>query len=243
MFLPVLVTLALAAAVGTAVVVQNQEQTDRVAAADRAADRFLSEVGAFHVSVVDAINESHTGDPGDMVDVLDTAMAKPPVLGEAPADGIERSATYADALGVQKDFLKPYQDLRRELRRADVALDFIKACRDALALQTSDYVGYGVLTSSEPVRERMIPAFVREREEFKKVRVPRGEAKIAGAVLAALQYVIDEATVLADKIDADGTYFLSYAERFSSVAVEVDDYATRVKGDVVEAINALADAA
>ncbi|MFI5428004.1 hypothetical protein [Aeromicrobium sp. UC242_57] len=241
-FGPVFVTLALAGVIGVMVVVQNHAQADRVAEADRAAEEFVGQVGALHSEVVEAINDSNADDPGDLVGVVDAAIADPPSLDDAPPDGIERSAAYAEATRLEQSFLTPYRDLRRELRRADVALEFIRACRDALTFQVTDHVGYGVLRDSRPVRERLIPALVRARGDFEDVRVPRGQDQLARDVVAALQHVIDEATRLAGRIDAGRSYFFSYAERFRTVAVAVDDYAIVVKGDVVEAINAVATA-
>lgn len=239
MFLPTFATLVLAAAVGTAVIVQNQAQTDRVAEADRAADRFVSEVGLFRSAVVEAINSSGEGDPGALVEVLDAATAHPPVLGKAPADGIERSAAYADAQRIEEVLLDPYVELRRELRRADVALDFIAACYKALKVKASDYIGFGGLASSRPIREKLLPAYVRARDEFAAVRVPKGQQELADKVTGALQYVIDQSTLLAERIDANRYYAFNYGDEFQLAADAVGDYSTRVKGDLVEAINAV----
>lgn len=238
-FLPTFATLVLAGAVGTAVIVQNQAQTDRVAAADRSADRFVSEVGLFRSAVVKAINGSGNGDPGELVKVLDAATAHPPVLGRAPADGIERSAAYADAQRMEEVLLDPYLELRRELRRADVALDFIAACYKALKFKASDYIGFGGLASSRPIREKLIPAYVRARDEFASVRVPRGQQELAATVTGALQYVIDQSTQLADRIESNRYYSFNYGPQFQRAADAVSDYSTRVKGDLVEAINAV----
>ena len=240
MFLPAFATLVLAAAIGTAIIVQNQAQTDRIAEADRTADRFVSEVGLFRSVVVEAINGSGEDDPGELVKVLDAATAKRPVLGQASTDGAERSAAYADAQRIQETLLDPYRDLRRELRRADLALDFIAACYEALGHKVSDYVGFGGVSSSRPIREKLIPAFVRAREEFEAARVPRGQQKLADRVVGALQYVIDQSTLLADRIDANRNYSFNYGDQFDRAAGAVGDYAATVKGDLLEAINAVA---
>lgn len=239
MFLPVFVTLALGLALGAAVVVQNHEQADRIAVADQAAETFLSQVGSFGSAVVTAINESDEADPAALVKVLDQATARPPVLKRVQLEGAERSALYAEAQRTEKVFLRPYQRLRRELRRADVAVRFISACRDALRLRVTEYVGYGALYSSDPIRAKLIPAFDRERDELAATRVPQGQEKLAAQVLDALQYVIDSSSRLADDIESHRSSSFSYGDRFEAARVAVDDYATVVKGDLIEALNAI----
>ena len=52
MFVPVVVTLLTAAAVGAAVVVQDHRETSRIARADEVAEAFLSDVGMFRGDVL-----------------------------------------------------------------------------------------------------------------------------------------------------------------------------------------------
>lgn len=240
-FLPVFVTLALAAVVGVLVVIQNQQQSDQVAEADDVATSFLSDVETFRAEVVREVSGSRTADPGDLRRVLRAAIADPPELGDAPAYGVERSSAYREAEQTQETFLEPYQRLSRALRRADGALDFIAAARKVLDLRATDYVGSGLLSSSTALRGELIPAFVRARDEFAEVPVPKGRDELAATVRGALQYVIDQATMLASSIESNRSFSFTYGEQFQTAIDAVDDYATVVKGDVTEAISAVTD--
>lgn len=239
MFLPVIVTVLIAAVVGALVVVQNQRQDDQVGQADAVAEAFLSDVGMFQGDVAREVQVARSAAPPDLRRVLETAIADPPELGDAPAYGIEQSEAYAAATQTEQTFLAPYEGLRRELRRADVALTFVAAARDALALRASDYVGAGLLDDSAPLRTRLIPAFVAARDTFVAVRVPTGQDELAATVRGALQYVIDGASTLAARIDADQSYTFTYTEQFQAAIDAVDGYATTVEGDLAEAVNAV----
>lgn len=239
MFVPVVVTVVLAAVVGALVVVQDQRQGQQVAAADRAAEDFVSDVGTFRGDVARELGKVEATDPATLRAALTGAVAEPPRLAGAPDLGVEQSEKYARARETERTFLEPYERLSRELRRAEVALTFVEAARDALRLRATDYVGFGPLGDSAAVRSRLVPAFVQARDSFSAVRVPKGQTALAGTVRAALQHVIDEATTLAASIDANRSFSFSYAEEFSAALVAVDDYATTVQGDVTEAVNAL----
>ncbi|MCW2830089.1 MAG: hypothetical protein JWP31_781 [Aeromicrobium sp.] len=240
-FLPVVVTVVIAAVVGALLIVQSQQQTQQVSEADDAGNAFLRDVGAFRSSVVSAINSYGSADPARLRAVLDRAIADPPRLEDASGYGVERSSSYAEAERIEKSFMQPYRRLSRELRRADVALEFIAAARKVLALRTSDYIGAGFVDSSEPIRGQLLPAFVQARDEFVQVRVPAGQDELAGTVRGALQYVIDQATLLADSIEANRSFTFTYAEQFQTAIDAVNGYATQVKGDVTEAVTAVTD--
>jgi hypothetical protein len=238
MFLPVVVTLLTAAAVGAAIVVQDHRQTTRLARADEVAEAFLSDVGMFRGDVARRMSREREKEPAELRRVLASAIADPPVLGRAPR-GAERSEAYAAAVETAKTFLVPYRRLDRRLRRADVALTFVSSAREALGVRATDYVGFGPIGDSGAVRSRLVPAFVRARDDFADVRVPKGQEALAATVDDALQYVIDRAGALADSIDAGRAYSFSYAQEFTAARAAVDDYATTVEGDLTEAINAL----
>lgn len=236
-WLPVLVTVLLAAVVGALIVVQDQRQADAVVEADRVAEAFLSDVGMFRGDVSRELSAARDAGPAALGRVLAAAVDDPPRLGEVPADGADRSDQYAVAVQTRDTFLQPYDDLRRVLRRADVSARFVEAARDALGLRASTFVGAGPLSSSSTLRSRLIPAFVAARDDFAAVRVPTGQDALAGTVRGALQYVIDRATMLADSIDANRSFSFTYADQFQAAATAVDDYETTVEGDVTEAIN------
>ncbi|AWB92850.1 hypothetical protein C3E78_11900 [Aeromicrobium chenweiae] len=241
MFLPVFVTLTLGAVVGLLVVVQAQRQGAQVAEADEVATQYLSEVGTFRAEVAREVRGSRQADPGDLRRVVRKVIADPPRLGDAPAYGTERSEVWQEAVATQKTLLEPYQRLSRTLRRADAGVDYIEAARKVLGMRASDYVGSGVLSTSTPVRDRLIPAFVRALDELDAVPVPQGQQQLAGTVRGAVQYVIDQATALADSIEANRSFSFTYAEQFQTAIDAVDDYATVVEGDVTEAVNAVTD--
>jgi hypothetical protein len=238
MFLPVLVTLMTAAVVGAAIVVQDHRETARIARSDQVAEAFLSDVGMFRGDVARAVLRARDAPPDELRRVLAAAVDDPPELGAAPA-GARRSDAYASAVETSRTFLAPYRRLDRRLRRADVALTFVAAARDALSVRASDYVGLGPIGDSAVVRTRLVPAFVEARDAFAGVRVPRGQEALAATVRAALQYVIDRADALADSIDAGRSYSFSYTQEFTAAMAAVDDYATTVQGDLTEAVNAV----
>ncbi|MET0931272.1 MAG: hypothetical protein ABWX74_17260 [Aeromicrobium sp.] len=238
-FLPVIVTVMLAGAVGGLVIAQNQLQDRQVAAADEAAEAFLSDVGTFEDAVAREIGGARTADPADLRRVLDAAVADPPELGGASSFGAQQSAAYVTARETQGTFLDPYRALDRDLEEADVAMTFIEASRDALTLRATDYVGSGLLDDSGAIRSRLIPAFVAARDTVTGVPVPEGQDQLAATVRDALQYVIDQAAALAVSIESNRAYSFTYSEQFQAAAGAVDDYAAVVDGDLAEAINAV----
>ncbi|MET0951707.1 MAG: hypothetical protein ABWX57_00365 [Aeromicrobium sp.] len=240
-FLPVVVTVLLAGVIGALVIVQDQRQADQVARAERIGNDYLIEIEAFRSEIAREVNGVREADPGKLRRVVIKAIEDPPELPGAPAYGRERSKAYAQALAARRTVLKPYQRLSRELRRADIALDFISAARGVLRMRVTELIGTATVTSSAPIRSRVIPAFVEARDTFARVRVPAGQDALAAQVRDAAQYVIDQATTLADRIDGSQGYSFSYATPFQSAAEAVDDYATVVKGDVAEAINAVTE--
>ena len=234
--LPVVLTIMIAVVIGGLVIVQDQRQTRQVDEAEAVAQSYLREVEAFRSSIIAKVDRADASDPGALSTVLDRAMTKPPRLGDAPAYGREHSASYADALQTEATVLRPFQRLSATLRKADTALTFIQAARKVLGLRATDYVGYGFITTSTRVRSELIPAFVRARDEFDRARVPKGQEELAAKVYDAAQYVVDQASVLAARIDSRRNFSFSYSDQFQEVADAVDDYATQVKGDVAEAV-------
>jgi len=234
--LPVVLTIMIAIVIGGLVIVQDQRQSRQVDEAEAIAQGYLREVDAFRSSIIAKVDRADASDPGALSRVVDRAMAKPPRLRDAPAYGREHSASYADALQTEATVLRPFQRLSSTLRKADIALTFIRAARKVLGLRATDYVGYGFITTSTRVRSELIPAFVRARDEFDRVRVPKGEDELARKVHDAAQYVVDQASVLAARIDSRQNFSFSYSDEFQAAADAVDDYATQVKGDVAEAV-------
>jgi hypothetical protein len=234
--LPVILTVVIAVVIGTLVIVQDQRQSHQVAEAETVAQDYLSHVAKFRSSVVAKIEASDAADPGAMSKVIDRAIAEPPRLKDAPTYGREHSSSYAEALQTRATVLRPFKRLSATLGRADTALEFISAARKVLRLRATDYVGYGFITSSARVRSELIPAFVRAPDEFDRVPVPKGQEELARTVHEAAQYVIDQAAVLANRIESRQGFSFSYREEFQQAANAISDYGTHVKGDVAEAI-------
>ena len=237
MVLPVLITLLVGAAVGGLVVVQNQRQTDQVAEAEAVGLDYLSAAGRFRVRVAKAIKAADSTKLDEIKRAVDTKIAKPPKLPSAPKYGRQNAGAYREALDVRSTLLGPYQKLSAKLKEAKVAERFIAAARKVLELRATDFVGSSVITSSGPVRSELIPAFVNARDTFGAVPVPKGQKKLAATVRDAAQYVINQATTLAEKIDARQSFSFSYSEQFQAAADALNDYATTVEGDVTEAVN------
>ena len=235
--LPVLLTIVIAVVIGALVVVQDQRQSRQVSDAETVAQDYLAQVEKFRSSVIAKVDAAGAKDPGALSRVVDRAIAKPPRLPEAPAYGREHSSSYAEALQTEATVLRPFKRLSATLRKADTALDFIVAARHVLELRATDYVGYGFITTSTRVRSELIPAFVRARDEFDRVKVPQGQEDLAKKVHDAAQYVIDQASLLATSIESRQNFSFSYREEFQAAAEAVSDYATKVKGDVAEAVS------
>jgi hypothetical protein len=234
--LPVILTIVIAVVIGALVVVQDQRQSSQVDEAETAAQDYLAQVAKFRSSVITKVDAADATDPGALSKVIDRAIAEPPRLEEAPAYGREHSSSYAEAVQTEATVLRPFRRLSATLREADTALEFIVAARKLLGLRATDYVGYGFITTSTRVRAELIPAFVHARDEFDRVTVPKGQERLARKVHDAAQYVIDQASLLANSIEARRNFSFSYREEFQAAAAAVDDYATKVKGDVAEAI-------
>lgn len=237
--LPVILTVLIAAVIGGLIAVQNQQQSDQVAEAEVVAQDYLADVERFRTRAVEQIAKADGKDPATLKKVVDRITARPPSLPDAQSYGREHSNSYAEAAQTEATVLLPFERLSLTLGRADTALDFILAARKALKTRATDYVGFGFVTSSGPVRSSLIPAFTKARDEFDAAAVPKGQQKLAKKVRSAVQYVIDQAFVLADRIDRRQNFSFTYQEEFQAAADAVSDYATQVKGDVAEAVNAV----
>ncbi|GAA3529099.1 hypothetical protein GCM10022234_27990 [Aeromicrobium panaciterrae] len=237
MVLPVLITLLVGAAVGGLFVLQNQQQSDQIADAEAIGQDYLSAAAAFRTRVSKAIKRADSTKVDEIKQALDTATAHPPKLSGTSAYGRQHSSTYREAIDVQSTLLGPYKELSVTLEEAKVAETFIAAARKVLELRATDYVGSTILTSSDAVRSKLIPAFVNARDTFADVPVPKGQRELATTITDAVQYVVNQATTLADRVDANQSFSFSYSERFQTAADALNDYATTVEGDVTEAVN------
>jgi hypothetical protein len=242
MVVPVLITLLVGAAVGGLVIIQNQRQSDQVAEAEAIGQDYLSAAATFKAHVAKEIKAADSTKLDKIKRVLDAAIVKPPKLPSTSKYGRQNSSTYREAVDVESTLLGPYEELSATLKQAKVAETFIGAGRKVLELRASDYVGFNVITSSDSVRAKLIPAFVNARDTFDAARVPKGQKKLAATIHDAAQYVINQATTLANKIDARQGFSFTYAAQFQAAADALNDYATTVEGDVTEAVNTVIDA-
>jgi hypothetical protein len=239
--LPVLITLVVAVLVGVLAVLQNQHQTDQEANAESVGQDYLSSVATFRLSTARKIHAVDAEDADDMVKlerIVKVAIARPPRLPDVSDYGRRHSAAYRQAAHTASSLLTPYRHLGAVLIRSETSEAFIAAARKVLGLRATDYVGFGLINDSSKLRSSLIPAFSKARDAFADVKVPAGQAKLAAKVHDAVQYVIDESSVLAARIDTEQNFSFRYDEQFQAASDAVDDYATEVQGDLEEAIQA-----
>lgn|GEM_PF-7043235 len=239
--LPVLVTILVGAGLGGYVVLENQRETERIEVADDLGADYLNQVATFRVQVVKALKKADQDDPAKLRAALEDAIADPPALAHTDATAEQRSSTYAEAKRVEEGLLGPYEQLTKALKKAQGDQVFVKAARKVLAMRATDYVDGVLLNSSGQVRGSLIPAFVRARDEFARVTVPRGAEDAAQLTRTAIQSVIDGATRLADSIDANRSYTFTYGAPFQAAATAVENFAAEANGDFTEALNAIKD--
>jgi hypothetical protein len=238
---PVLVTVLIAGVVGGFIVVQSQQQAEQVQRADDVAADYLSEVDTFRARVLEALEKADQDSPAAQRTALRAAVAEPPRLGDADPFGMDESSAYARAEQVQAGLLAPYEEVIDELGDASVALAYVKVARAVLDMRVTDYLSTTTLSSSTEVRSSLIPAFVDARQRLDAATVPPGQDDLHATVRGAVQYVIDQASRLADNIDSGRGYSFTYADQFQEAITAVEDYATQVTGDLTESLNGLRD--
>lgn len=234
--LPVVVTLIIALSVGVLAVLQNQRRADQVAKAEAVGQDYFSNVASFRLRTTRKIHAVASADAAKLERVVKAAVATPPRLPAVSGYGRTHSRTYRRAEQAASSLLTPYRHLRATLARAETSEIFIAAARKVVALRATDYVGFGPISSSARVRGSLIPEFSKARDAFVAVKVPAGQERLAATVHRAAQYVIDQASVLAARIDARQSFEFSYDKEFQAATEALDDYATKVQGDVEEAI-------
>lgn len=241
MMTPVFITVLIAAGLGTFIVVQSQRQSEQIEQADAVAADYLSAVATFREGVVKAIKKADEDSPAAIRKALLVSTDEPPILAEAEPFGIENSSAYTQAAEVEESLLKPYEDVGAELKQASVALAYVKTAREVLGMRITDYLSSTTLSNSIELRSSLIPAFVSARERLAAATVPKGQEELAATVATAVQYLIDQANTLASSIDDQRNYSFTYASQFEVAITAVEDYATKVTGDLTESLSALED--
>jgi hypothetical protein len=234
--LPTIITIAVIALIGTALLEHRQQRSDRIAEAEKIGSTYFSDVATFEAAVQNELSQVQSGDPADLKKVVDAKMKEAPVLGPAPA-GAEDSKTYRAAVKAEPTVLDPYRSLSDKLGRAVEAEDFIKAADDVLDNGPIVLLGYGTVFDSGPLRERVIPKLNRTLADFRSVKVPKGAHDVAVTVDGALAYVIDQVDKMADHADDGTSYEFSYNTQYNAARQAVRDYATEIDGDVAEALD------
>ena len=234
--LPTIITIAVIALAGTALLQQRQERSDRVAEAEKVGAAYFSDVATFEAEVRRGLNTVRSGEPADLKKVVDEKLEQPPVLGPAP-EGAEDSKTCRAAVEAQPTALEPYESLSTKLGRAVDAEDFVKAADDVLDNGPLVLLGYGLVTNSGPLRNQVLPELNRSLAEFRAVKVPKGAQDVAVKVDGALRYVIDQVATMADRADQGSSYEFSYDTQYNGARQAVSDYATKIDGDVAEALD------
>ena len=234
--LPTIITIAVIALIGWVILQQRQERSDRIAEAEKVGAAYFSDVATFEAEVQRELSRVRSGDPADLKTVVDENLKDPPVLGPAP-DGAEASKTYRAALKAEPTVLDPYESLSDKLGRAADAEDFVKAAEDVLDNGPIVLLGYGTVSDSGPLRERVIPELNRTLAEFRAVKVPKGAHDVAVKVDGALGYVIGQVGEMANHADDGTSYEFSYNTQYNAARQAVRDYATEINGDVAEALD------
>lgn len=236
---PAVITLAAIVAVVVLVLLQRQQQAEQVDAADEVAQTYLADVSTFRTKTAEAITSVAGDGPAAIAAVVDEQLADPPTLADAPAHGRENSLAYHRAEEVEESLLDPYESLDDVLAEASRGVRFVEAAEKVLKLRPSDYLGTTSVTSSVPVRATLLPAYERALSAFDAVAVPKGQEDVAASVHDAVQYVIDNATTLADRIEVGQSFSFTFDDQYEAAFEAVNGYATKVEGDVAEAISAV----
>ena len=234
--LPTIITVAVIALAGTALVQQRQERSDRVAEAEKIGAAYFSDLATFEAEVQNDLARVRSGDPADLKKVVDENLEDPPELGRAP-EGADSSKTYRAAVKAEPTAMKPYKSLSTKLGLAAEAEDFVKAASRALDNGPIVLLGSALVFDSGPLRNRVLPRLQRSLAEFRAVEVPKGARDVAVKVDGALTYVIDQVNRMADRADAGSSYEFSYDTQFNDARQAVQDYATEIDGDVAEALD------
>lgn len=241
LLLPVIITVLLGVGLGGYVVIENKKQADRIDHADDLGADFLSESATFRDRIAAALSDVDDDDPAALRVALKEAAANPPALDKVDPDAAELSSTYREAETAEQGLMKPYETLAQALKKAEADLTFFDAAEHALTLDANDFVTGTQLSSSGELRTNLIPAFVKERDAFARVPVPKGAETTAKLVTSALQGVIDGATGLADSIDAGRNDSFGYGEQHKAAAAALNDFSAQANGDFTEAMNAVDD--
>jgi hypothetical protein len=234
--LPTIITIVVIALAGTALLQQRQERSERLAEAEKVGSTYFSDVATFEAEVNRELGEVRSGDPADLKQVVDENLKQPPVLGPAP-EGAESSKTYRAAVKAEATALDPYTSLSAKLGRAAEAEDFVKAAADVLDNGPIVLLGAGLVFDSGPLRNRVLPELNRSLAEFRAVEVPKGGEDVALKVDGAVSYVIDRVETMADRADEGSSYEFSYDAQYNAARQAVQDYATKIDGDVAEALD------
>lgn len=234
--LPTIITIAVIALAGTALLQQRQERSERLAEAEKVGSTYFSDVATFEAEVNRELAEVRSGDPADLKKVVDENLKQPPVLGPAP-EGAESSKTYRAAAEAEATALDPYKSLSVKLGRAAQAEDFVKAADEVLDNGPIVLLGAGLVFDSGPLRNRVLPELNSSLAEFRAVTVPKGAEDVAVKVDGAVVYVINHVETMADRADEGSSYEFSYDTQYDAARQAVQDYATKIDGDVAEALD------
>lgn len=238
-YLPVLVTIAVITAVGGAVIVEQQRKVDETTKADEIAETYIQDVYEFRSGIAAALDAAADAPPTELKRIVAEATASPPQLPPTSQDGELTSTAYRDAQRVQATLLDPYAELTVVLDEAIAAEPFIAAAEEVLAMRISDYVAEETLTSVEPMRNRVIPAFVGGLDTFEEVPVPPGQEELASAVESAVQYVINQSRLMVSFGDLGQDYSFTYSTQLEAAIEAVRIFDQQLQGRLTNAIDAV----
>lgn len=236
--LPTIITLALVALAGAAILVHRQDSSDELRRAEEAGSAYFSDVATFESRVRTVLTDGKKRKPAELRRIIDAELQHPPRLGSVP-EGASRSRTYREAVKKSVTVLDPYRDLSRALGRSAEAEPFVDAADDALAKSPGSLAGFLVFESG-PLRREVLPELNRARETFRRAKVPKGAEDAARTVDSAVSFAIGQIDVMARRADAGQSYEFDYSDEYEAAAKAVKDYAIEVDADLAEAVDRVA---
>lgn len=209
-----LVVIATIAAVATFLIIQKQHDDD-VKEADAAAAAYVDEVAEFRELAADELGESGSDSPTQTVEAAEGLEDELPTLDDAPEYGRENSKEYAAAQQTQTRLDKDLTAVVRAAQHAVDAAAFVSAGRTALDADVPiDLIGPGPFENGDPIRETTIPGMQAVKDDFLAVEVPEGLEDAQGAVVAALDHVINELNTMAASLDQVVSYNFPFGEQY-----------------------------
>lgn len=236
-------SLVAVAAIATVVffTMRSQQRSDDVDTASRIAKAYVRDLDTYRDDVWTAVLVPGTDHPRATRAALRKARVDPPQLPDAPAWGEKHSASYAKAATTQNDLQADYDRLDRVLRSAIAGEKFLRATRVTLKVDAQDFVKSGTISDgAQKFRTIMIPGLQKALRTFDDVPVPSGGKQAAKAVRAHLASIIDQAEVVADKLQTGQGGTIDQNKTFTAATTAADAYEQKLRQEVGDGIETIA---